>query len=55
MDYSKMTDSELVWAYYDEPEPLERSVIARHIKDAELRERLEWRAKVLRQQEEEYD
>ena len=55
MDYGKMTDSELVSAYCDEPEPLERLVIARHIKDDKVRERLELRAKCQRYAEEEID
>lgn len=52
-DYSKMTDQELIKAYYDETEPLTQWHIASHIRDEKKRRRLISDAKIARQRDEE--
>ena len=51
MDYSKMTDKELVWAFACETDPYEMLEIASHIRGKQTRERLMRRANVLRHAE----
>ena len=53
MEYEEMTDRDLVWAYYEDPEPLMRLEIAKHIKDDSLREKMIWEAKVMYYKEDE--
>ena len=52
MDYEKMTDKELVWAYYNEPCPYNKMDIARHVKNEKMRKEMLDHANYLRHKDE---
>ena len=51
MDYSKMSDMELVFQYVLETCPYQKLTIAKHVKDDELRKKMTIRANIQRRAE----